>query len=98
MQLVCITPAIEKNDVTMNVHLKQAANHVTWGLEAIPILHSLACLLVFEKKIALCLEALFFHMQSVSSRLPHLVHLPHKNPQGFLQQLQEVSQLNYECN
>lgn len=50
----------------MNVHFEQAANHVTWGLEAIPILHSLACLLVFKKKIALCLEVLFFHMQSGS--------------------------------
>lgn len=79
----------------MNVHFKQAANHVTWGLEAIPILHSLACLLVFEKKIALCSEVLFFHMQSASSRLPHLVHLPRKNRQGFLQQ---VCQINYECN
>lgn len=43
----------------MNVHFKQAANCVTWGLEAIPILHSLACLLVFEKKIVLCLEGFF---------------------------------------
>lgn len=32
------------------------------------------------------------------NELPHLVHLPRKNPQGFLQQLQQVSQFNYECN
>lgn len=50
----------------MNVHFEQAANHVTWGLEAIPTFHLLACLLVIEKKIALCLEVLFFHMQSGS--------------------------------
>lgn len=50
LQLLYITPAIEKNDVMMNVHFEQAANHVTWGLEAIPILHSLACLLVFKKE------------------------------------------------
>lgn len=67
LQLLYITPTIEKkNDAMMNVHFEQAANHVTWGLEAIPILHSLACLLVFKKKIALCLEVLFFHMQSGS--------------------------------
>lgn len=40
----------------------------------------------------------FFYMQSVLGLLPHLMHLPHKNPQGFLQQLQQVSQFNYECN
>lgn len=79
----------------MNVHFKQAANHVSWGLEAVPALRSPACLSVFEQEIALCLEVLFFHMQSVSSRLPHLVHLPRKNPQGFLQ---HVSLFNSECN
>lgn len=66
LQLLYITPATEKNDVTMNVDFEQAANHVTWGLETISIFHSLSCLLVFERKIALYLEVLFFHMQSGS--------------------------------
>lgn len=79
----------------MNVRFKQAANHVSRGLEAIPTLHSPACLSAFEQGIALCLEAFFFHTQSVSSWLPHLVHLTHKDPQGFLR---HVSLFNSECN